>query len=260
VSPALAGTPPPVSAGQVVSDDTLAQIRGKYVPPPHANYGAAVSPVSAVMLQNPMAARAASAANPLSSIASSQGTVTYFGVEMISTWTQAGVNGTQGVSAGLNLGFDLAQGNVTIAEWSSSTNGGLATTSASGTIDGSATSNLSGGVGQNIQVAGNGNSIANTATVTVNGADPFIVVPTTNTCGTQCAITIGSNAAGISISTPQGTVLQSIGPNGILQSAQVSSDMNVITNQLGVHVQTSGAPTFTAGSLLPILQTLNGLP
>jgi hypothetical protein len=51
-----------------------------------------------------------------------------------------------------------------------------------------------------------------------------------------------------------------IGPNGILQSAQVSSDMNTISNQLGVHVQMSGTSTFNAGSLLPILQTLNGLP
>ncbi len=264
-APVLADTLPVLPSAPIVSDAALSQIRGMYVPPARQ----APVPVATITsaMGSPVLANAQSAAfartaavNPLSGLGSGAGTVTYFGVEMVSTWTQTSTTGTQGVSAGVDLGFNLAQGGVSIAKWTSSTNGGLPTTAPAGSIDGSETGSVSNGVGQNIQVAGNGNTISNTAAVIVNGSDSGFVVPTTNTCGVQCSISIGSNAATVEISTPQGNVLQTIGPNGILQSAQVASDMNTVTNQLGVHVQTSGSPSFNAGSLLPIIQSLNGLP
>ncbi len=266
-SPARAGELPALPQAQVVSDDTLSQIRGMYVPaassriavPPRSIVRDAAGPAALTVTQSATLAQA-NTVNPLSNIANQTGTVTYFGVDMVSTWTQAGGGGAHGVSAGLDMGFDLAHGQVTVGEWSSSTNGGLTDATPSGTIGGSGTSNVSSGVGQNIQIAGNGNTITNTATVTVGSVDSAIIVPTTNTCGTQCTISIGPDGAQVAIATAQGSVLQTIGPNGILQSAQVSSDMNTISNQLGVRVQVSHVPSFNAGSLLPILQTLTGLP
>ncbi len=266
VSPALADTLPALPSAQIVSDDALSQIRGKYVPPQQASASptsvyrdAASAPVLSTV-QNASMASTANGVNPLSSINAREGRVTYFGIEMVSSWNQTGPGGTQGVAAGLDLGFDLAHGQVTIGKWSSSNSGGLPTTAPAGSINGSATSNISSGVGQSIQVAGNGNTISNAASVTIGSADGAVLVPTTDTCGAQCTITVGQNGAAVGISTPQGSVLQSIGPNGILQSAQVSSDMNTISNQLGVHVQMSASSNFNAGSVLPILQTLNGLP
>jgi hypothetical protein len=265
-APARAEQPPVLPQAQVVSDDTLSQIRGMYVPPqsrtaalPAGVVRDAAAGTTLTFAQSASPAQRGSL-NPLSSISAREGTVTYFGVEMVSTWTQAGANGAQGVSAGLDLDFDLATGRVSIAKWSSSTNGGLSNAQASGSISGSVNDNFSSGIDQNIQAAGNGNIIANTAVVTVGSVGAAVAFPATNTCGSQCAITIGPGGAAVSIQTPQGNVLQAIGPNGILQSAQVLSNMNTIDNQLGVHVQMSAAPTFNAGSVLPILQTLTGLP
>lgn len=256
---------PALPAAQTVSDQMLSQVRGKYVPP---GQPARVDPSSVLSMertpilaaqQTPGAPRALGA-SPLSNVAPAGGTVTYFGVEMVSTWTQSGPNGSAGVSAGLALGFDLEHHSVTMEKWSSSSNGGLATQPSSGTITGSAVGNLSGGVVQNIQAAGDGNTISNAASVSVNGSDSAVLVPTTNTCTQQCTITIGPGGAQIAIATPNGSVLQSIGPSGIVQSAQVSSSMNTITNQLGVNVRVSQTPSFNASSLLPILQTLPVLP
>jgi hypothetical protein len=262
---AAADPMPALPAAQTVSDQMLSQIRGKYVPPAQS---ARVDPASVLGLQRntlsllqqmPGAARTA-AASPLSNVTPAGGTVTYFGVEMVSSWTQNDQNGSQGVSAGLELGFDLEHHSVTIEKWSSSSNGGLSTQPSSGTITGSAVGNLSGGVAQNIQAAGDGNTISNAASVTVNGSDSAVLVPTTNTCTQQCTISIGPGGAQIAIATPNGSVLQSIGPNGIVQSAQVSSSMNTIKNQLGVNVRVSQTPSFNASSLLPVLQTLTVLP
>jgi hypothetical protein len=71
---------------------------------------------------------------------------------------------------------------------------------------------------------------------------------------------------GISISTAQGVVSQNIGPSGIVQSAQVWSDLNHISNQLGVNVQTGPTAASTLPSLpnatqiLPILPSIAGIP
>ncbi len=267
-APAIADSLPALPSAEIVSDDALSQIRGKYVPPaPPASpralaYRDALSsaPSAANAQAVPLSVGQSVATSPLSSIQSASGTVTYFGVQMVSSWNQTGPSGTQGAEVGLNLGFDLAHGTVSVGKWSSSTNGGLPTSTPSGTVAGPATSIVSSGVGQTIQVSGNGNAITNTATVVVNGPDSTILLPTTDTCGQQCSVTVGAGGAGIAITTPQGSVLQSIGPNGILQNAQVSSDMNNISNQLGVNVHMSQTPAFSAGSVLPIIQTITGLP
>lgn len=258
---------PGLPAAPTVSDNALARIRGMYVPPP-ANTGAprplayrdAIAPAPLRLTQSAERGVSAAALNsPFEHVGSGQGTVTYFGVTMVSSWTQPGESGAQGDSVGVSIGFDLEHGGVTISAGSSSTNGGLSTAPGNGTISGSATNNLSSGIGQNIQVAGNGNTVSNAAAITVNGSQNAIIVPTANTCGSQCTISYGLNGVHIGINTAQGTVLQSIGPNGVLQSAQIDSDMNTIQNQLGVNVKVA-APTFGAGSILPILQTLQGLP
>lgn len=251
---------PLLPAAPVVSDQALADVRGKYVPPQSGTniYRDALRVQQAPAASSPLAAAQTAGASPLSSIDTAHGQVTYFGIEMVSTWTQN--NGAQGASVGVSAGFDLSHGTVTIGQWSSSTGGGLSTTPGTGSISGSSAANLSSGVGQNIQVAGNGNTISNAASVQVGASFAPGIVPTTSTCTDQCTVTIGANGIGIGISTPQGTVLQSIGPNGILQSAQVTSDANSINNQLSAQVRVTPSNSFNPGSLLPILQTLGGLP
>lgn len=252
-----------------VDDAALADVRGKYVPPVQAR----VAPGSVLAAQNvrraadPLAYRTAdTAVSPLSGVSGS-GPIVYFGVSMTSTWNVTNNGVTQGVQIGATVNFDLQSHTMTASAWSGSQNGGLPSGTPSGNTVGGAppTSNMSSGVGQSIQVAGNGNVIANQATVAY-GTGPYSpsATPSTNDCGAACAFQIGAGGVSISISTAQGIVSQSIGPAGVQQSAQVWSDLNHISNQLGVNVQTSAARTTSplpnASQILPVLPGIPGIP
>lgn len=257
------------AAAAAVDDSELAGVRGKYVPPAQSS----VQPVSVLAVQNaqraadPLAYRsAASAASPLAGVTGT-GPIVYFGVSMTSAWNVTSNGVTQGVQIGATVNFDLQNHTMTATSWSGSQNGGLpAGTPTGNSVDGAPpTANMSTGVGQNIQVAGNGNVIANQATVAY-GTGPYApaTTPSTNDCGAACAFQIGPGGVSISISTANGIVSQSIGPNGVQQSAQVWSDLNHISNQLGVNVQTSAAHTTSplpnASQIVPVLPVIPGIP
>lgn len=251
-----------------VDDSALADVRGKFVPPAQARVAASsvMTTPAAQRAADPLAYRSnASAVSPLSGVTGT-GPIVYFGVAMTSTWNVTTNGVTQGVQIGATVNFDLQNHTMNATTWSGSQNGGLpAGTPTGNSVDGAPpTANMSTGVGQSIQVAGNGNTITNQATVAYgNGPYSSAPVPATNTCGTACAFQIGSNGVAISISTAQGIVSQSIGPNGVQQSAQVWSDLNHITNQLGVNVQTSAHNTSSlpnAAQIVTVLPVIPGLP
>lgn len=256
----------PAGAAQV-SDARLAQLRGKYVAP--------VNPALRALLQSsqPVTSAASSlsiaggaARSPMAALADRplSGPVTYFGVTMQSSWTVGSGATAQGVSAGVSFGLAPSGQpipNITIV--TSSENGGLPQSGSSGnSVIGSPLSSFNGGVGQNIQIAGNGNSVQNTAVVTIDGSG----LPPAATSGAQncptatCTAGIIGNGIGIQIQSAQGTATQMLGPGGIVQSAQVWTDMNAVINSLGVNVNLGSSSPFNPASLMPILHTINGLP
>ena len=271
-APVRADQFPGLPAAAVSVDDTaLGAIRGKFVPPEQAraSVSAAFAQTNARGAAGPLDYRAGhAAASPLAGI-SGTGPIVYFGIAMTSTWSVTNGGITQGVQLGATLNIDVQHHTASIGTWSQAQNGGLpAGTPTGSSVSGAPpASNISSGVGQSIQVAGNGNVIANQATVSYgSGSAQTAAVPASDDCGSACSFQAGPGGFGIAISTPQGAVSQNIGPNGIVQSAQVWSDLNHITNRLGVNVQTAqqgGAAISTlpnASQIVPVLPSIAGIP
>jgi len=113
------------------------------------------------------------------------------------------------------------------------------------TITGSGPLGAVGGIGQNIEIAGNGNTVVNaTGVAVVTNRPEFAPLPN----GAQSCSCITMPPAGVSLSVaPTGAVAniasQFIGSGAILQNASVTTDFNHIVNsfQLQVQVLTSGS-------------------
>lgn len=260
------------SAAAVVDDNSLASIRGMYVPATEIRVPASASlaPAGARGAADPFAYRGASAAaSPLAGVSGGNAPIVYFGVTMTSSWSVASSGVVQSVQVGASINIDVQHRTVSVGTWSGSQNGGLPAGAPTGNaVDGAPpVSNISSGVGQSIQVAGNGNVITNHATVAYGpGPAAAAIAPNSNACGGACSFHADSGGVGISISTAQGVVSQNIGPSGIVQSAQVWSDLNHISNQLGVNIQTGSTHASTLPSLpnatqiAPILPSIAGIP
>jgi hypothetical protein len=266
--------PAPPAGATALDDSALAVIRGKFVPAVQTRVPASSALAQTNSLQGndrePLPYQSGAAIrSPLSGLSDNGGPIVYFGVTMSSTWTVANNGVTQGVQIGANLNVDVRNRSVTVNTWSSAQNGGLPQGASTGNgVQGAPpASNISSGVGQSIQVAGNGNTISNSASVQYGtGGYTAATLPSSDGCGAPCSFQIGPNGFGIAITTPQGNVMQSIGPGGILQAAQIWSDLNTVTNQLGVTVQTSSTLPPNALSLpngvqiIPILPSITGIP
>lgn len=247
---------------QAVNDDSLATMRGRYIAP--AQVPAGIPLAGALTTRSPQAFATQTGVHGIDSGAFAGftgGQVTYFGIQMVSSWSVQDGALTQGVSVGSTIGVDASTKTVTISNWSSSTNGGLPTlnhggNSYSGTPP---ANNVVGGVGQSIQVAGNDNDVVNSATLVVsaNGPPSIVIVPTTTTCGSVCTTTVGADSVDIAISTGAGVASQRIGPGGITQSVQLAGNGNAILNSMQLNAQIAASKGFSAASLLPILQTMN---
>jgi len=244
-----------------VSDADLNGIRGKYIPPTDIRPIALALGTPGSQILAPTQAAATAGASPLSNLTGS-GSVTYFGIAMVSTWAVTGAASPTQDSVGLNVGIDVQSKSVTIQTWSSGSGGGIPGAPASDSVSGNAPlTNISSGVGQSIQIAGNGNTASNQATVTYGNAAPGLTpVPVINTCGAQCSTTVGNNAFSVSIVTPRGTVSQMVGSGTIGQSVQAWGDANQITNQLGITVHSQPTSPLAGTGMSTILNTLIGIP
>ncbi len=250
----------------LVSDDALASIVGKYILPSKGPDGRAIAlsnTVNSVAQLQPAAtnmASTSSAASPLAN-ASGSGSVMYFGITMVSTWNVGTGAQAAGDTVGMNVGIDSAH-NVSIKTWSTSTNGGVPASPTNDAVQGSpAIGNISSGFGQSIQVAGNGNTATNQANVTYGSGTTLTAVPTINTCGAQCTVTAAGNTLGVAINTPRGVVSQSIGGGLLTQNVQALGDLNQITNQFGVHIQSQPSANLpNAGGIVPPIPAFTGIP
>lgn len=249
------------SDASAVSDADLSGIRGKYIPPTDIRAAVLAMGAPGSPLASAPAAAGPSGASPLSNLSGS-GSVTYFGIAMVSTWTVKGAASPTQDSVGLNVGIDVPSRSVSIQSWSAGSGGGIPGAPSNDSVSGNAPlTNISSGVGQSIQIAGDGNAASNEATVTyTNGASGLTPVPVINTCGAQCSTTVGNNAFSVSIVTPRGTVSQMVGSGTIGQSVQAWGDANQITNQLGITIHSQPTAPLTGSGMSTILNTLIGIP
>lgn len=257
-----------------LSDVELDSIRGKYVPQPQAS-SLPVStiepnPLADITRSLPAAAPSAARTNVVSGLTDAGllaggGQVVYFGIELVSQWQSTGQNQgrlSAGAALGVNLG-DPQRPQLSGVQWTSAQGESMPGSTANGnTVNGAPLANLGGGIGQSIQVAGNGNAVVNQAQIDIGSSPPTLPVPTPNgnPCTPACNTTMGASGMGVSITVPGGTIAQTVGPNGILQSAQIRSDLNQITNSLIMRVQVAPASGLNVGQLSTVLQGMQGLP
>jgi hypothetical protein len=188
----------------------------------------------------------------------------FFGVVMQSNVTQP--SGTS-LSAGLALGVDLKSGTpnvVTNLTWATQS-GPTASDTGTQTPTGTQTSlgNLSGGVGQVIQVAGSANQANNQASIDITQSTPNSILPngapTGTPCGSMCQSSIQNNALQVSVNAPgSGTATQTIGPSVILQGIKLNGDMAMASNSMNMVIQMSQSQSNSMNLLgaSTILQTI----
>lgn len=245
---------------QHLDSATLSTVRGKYVPPlqnrvplPPLNGLTARIPGPAVMT-----AGAHVASDPLGGVSGS-GSVEYFGVAMMTSWSIGGST----ASATETIGVNAKTETVTIT---SSMSGSLPVTSAGGnTATGSLQTTNANGVTQVIQVSGDDNTVTNSATLTVgapsssSATSSTSFVPTVTTCSNGCTTTVGYGGVTIAV-RGVGQATQQIGANGITQSVQVAGNGNTIANAMQMSAQLGqGVDKNSGANLLPVLQAMNGL-
>jgi hypothetical protein len=244
-----------------VSDEDLGAIRGRYVPPGTAvaaAYGVETNRAAGV---RDVTARAV-ASQPAPTALDLHGTggqIVYFGLAVSTQWQiGTGPNATT-YAAGVALSGAPGGGGVSTTTWSVKSGPDPGAPSAPNTIAGGLAPGTVGGVAQAIQIAGNGNSAANHATVDVGpGAPDVPAVPSGSPCGSACHVTIGGQGIGVSIATPGGLASQTVGAGSIAQNVQVVSDFNAVVNTLHLQVQTL-SPAFSPAGLLSSLWQTHGL-
>ena len=195
--------------------------------------------------------------------------VVYFGLQIVSRWTQADGSGLA-VGTNVNLGVDgNGHPHLSVGSFSTETNGtGGASSAGAGTITGNPIAGVA-GIGQGIQTTGDGNVIKNAAVINVmaGGADgstpPESSGPQNLSVtggGGQGRIVFNQNSVIVAINVPgQGVNQQTLGAQGLGQSAQVLSSANNVLNQMSLSVGFAHAGGFSAAQVGAILGAMKGL-
>lgn len=206
--------------------------------------------------------------------------VMFFGVTMSTRWET--LNGhAHDVELGFNV--NLNQGSYRpqltlyrVLPASSSTTGTAATEApaSNGIVVNDSLNNVN-GLLQNIQVAGDGNSVLNDVTWSVT--DQSIEAPTGNVeqvtlngtqtiegaGGTYTEINVSNGKIGYLLKVPsQGQVEQTIGSDsirGLVQSTQLTGNVNRVYNQMRLQVQVSPIATTSRRNMRNVFSSLRGL-
>ena len=195
--------------------------------------------------------------------------VVYFGLQIVSRWTQANGAGLS-VGTNVNLGVDgHGHPHLSVGSFSTETNGhGAAGSAGTGTITGNPISGVA-GIGQGIQTTGDGNVIKNAAVINVAAGAPDGSPPPGSSGAQDLAVTgaggrgsvvFNPNSVTVAINVPgQGIIQQTLGAQGLGQSAQVLSSANNILNQMSLSVGFARTGGFSAAQVGAILGTMKGL-
>jgi hypothetical protein len=220
-----------------LSDQTLSQLRGKFIAP---------------------------------------GEIMYFGVEMVTHW-QASTGELVTASANLGVDFSNAEPQIGFVPTITVQQNGGSATAPSSTQNTAVASGGAGldnvtGVVQNIQVAGVSNGINNTIGLTVEASS----TPTTNNLpsvtgpqtasqitpnGSTASVDLSSNRIGVAVTVPdQGRAIQQIrnttAGGQVQQSVQVGGNLNQIRNRINLNVQMNPLSSNLSSSASDLLSSV----
>ncbi len=195
--------------------------------------------------------------------------VVYFGLQMVSRWTQA--DGSS-LAVGTTVGLGLDGGgrpHLTVNSFSTKAAGtGGTVTGGTGTIQGDPVAGVS-GIGQGIQTTGNDNVIKNVAVINVGTSGPGFDAGSAAGGPANLAVANGDaqgsvafngNSVIVAVNVPgQGVIQQTLGVQGLGQSAQVLSSANNVLNQMSLSVGFAHSGVFSAAQIGAILGTMKGL-
>lgn len=191
--------------------------------------------------------------------------ITYFGLEMLSHW----IDGAgKGVTVGTNIALSLSGSHpLSINSYAQNSGSGVFENKSipNRQISGNPLSSVS-GVGQSIQVVGDDNTVQNDSIISVTTGSGTIagssgtVDVTDHAGGATGKVTVINDTVTVGINVPgQGFVQQTIGAQGLAQSAQVLSDANNILNQMSLDVGFNAVKGVSGIELNEILSSLHGL-
>lgn len=191
--------------------------------------------------------------------------VLYFGLVMQSSLaTQDG----NSLSAGLAFAINFKSGTpkiVTDLTWATQNGPGTADLGGSGGFGRTPLGGISGGIGQVIQVTGQGDQAFNLATLDLTNSTPGPLlpdgIPNGTPCGGSCQSSIQNNALRVLVAMPgQGSADQSIGPAVIIQGIRLNGDMAQASNTMSMVLQLAQPTGLDTLGISTILQTIPTLP
>jgi hypothetical protein len=256
-------------AAAPLGDAALRDVRGRYVVPQSQSVPVAGRALNAGAVRSPQAATGATASGGAAAPVSGNGLggrVVYFGFDLSSAWTTHGPGGATTYSVGEAVGIDLSGAKPVVTIDSYTSRGGVPGNAAAGS--GSAVGTIAdgriAGVGQTIQIAGNGNTVTNGASVNVSAVRPTLVLGTlagTTACGSPCKVNVDPGALGVAINLPGGQVSQGIDGGSVYQQVQLTTSGNAVANQLKLALQvapgTTSSVTAPLNLIPPTLQLLH---
>jgi len=194
--------------------------------------------------------------------------ILFFGLVMTSSLgPQSGLPGDI-LSAGVAFGVDLSGKTPKITTrltWATQSNAGLANPGPPSGGGSGPLNNLHGGIGQVVQIAGQGNSALNVATIDLTTTPPAPLVsptvPGVTTCDVLCQAEIKQNGIQVRVSMPgEGSATQTINPQSIVQGVMLDGNLAQAVNSLQMEVQLGPASANDVSGLSTVLQTLPMLP
>jgi hypothetical protein len=172
------------------------------------------------------------------------------------------------LSAGVAFGVDLSGKTPKITTnmtWTTQSDPGLASP---GLLSGGGSGplgKLNGGIGQVVQIAGQGNSAANVATIDLTTTPPApLVSPTVpggTACDALCQAEITKNGIRVMVSMPgEGSATQTINPQSIVQGVMLNGNLAQALNSLQLEIQLGPTNPESVSALSTVLQTIPMLP
>lgn len=193
--------------------------------------------------------------------------ILFFGLLMQSSLgPQPGQPGDE-LSAGVAFAVDLSGKTPVITTnltWAKQSAPGLANPGLPSGGSG-ALNNLGGGIGQVVQIAGQGNSAANVATIDLTNTPPApLVSPTVSggaACDVLCQAEVTKNGVLVKVGMPgEGSATQTINPQSIVQGVMLNGNMAQAINSLELVIELGPTNPNSVSELSTVLQSIPTLP
>ncbi|MGH8012085.1 MAG: hypothetical protein ACREQ4_06290 [Candidatus Binataceae bacterium] len=187
--------------------------------------------------------------------------VMFFGLVVESTvQAQNGNSLSAGAALGVNLNSSVPK-IVTNLTWATQHGPGNDPSGPSGTPNSNALNAFGSGIGQVVQIAGDGNHAANQANIDLTTTPAQNFLPTSApggiACGSLCQASIKSNALQVGVNLPgHGSATQTINPQVILQGINLSGSLANATNTMNLYVQLGKPAIFDASGLTGVLHAI----